>query len=68
MNDPKVTFSILGLLVGIIGVVFSPLEAFIILLLAAVGWIIGKYAAGEMEFIDVFLGRFFSNRLGRPKD
>ena len=68
MLNTKLIFTIGGLLVGVIGVAFGPLEAFIVLLLTAVGWLIGKYAAGEMQVVNVFLARFFSNRLGAPRD
>jgi NADH:ubiquinone oxidoreductase subunit 5 (subunit L)/multisubunit Na+/H+ antiporter MnhA subunit len=68
MFNTKLIFTIGGLLVGVIGVAFGPLEAFVVLLLTVVGWLIGKYAAGEMHAVDVFLERFFSNRLGGPRD
>ena len=68
MFNTKLIFTIGGLLVGVIGVAFGPLEAFIVLLLTAVGWLVGKYAAGEMQVVDVFLERFFTNRLGGPRD
>ena len=68
MFNTKLIFTIGGLLVGVIVVAFGPLEAFIVLLLTAVGWLIGKYAAGEMQVVDAFLERFFSNRLGGPRD
>ena len=68
MFNTKLIFTIGGLLVGVIGVAFGPLEAFVVLLLTIVGWLIGKYAAGEMQVVDAFLERFFSNRLGGPRD
>jgi uncharacterized membrane protein len=68
MFNTKLIFTIGGLLVGVIGVAFGPLEAFVVLLLTVVGWLIGKYAAGEMQVVDAFLERFFSNRLGGPRD
>ena len=68
MFNTKLICTIGGLLVGVIGVAFGPLEAFIVLLLTAVGWLVGKYAAGEMQVVDVFLERFFTNRLGGPRD
>ena len=68
MFNTKLICTIGGLLVGVIGVAFGPLEAFIVLLLTAVGWLVGKYAAGAMQVVDVFLERFFTNRLGGPRD
>ena len=68
MFNTKLIFTIGGLLVGVIVVAFGPLEALIVLLLTAVGWLIGKYAAGEMRVVNVFLAQFFSNRLGGPRD
>ena len=68
MFNIKLICTLGGLLVGVIGVAFGPLEAFIVLLLTAVGWLIGKYAAGEMRVVDVFLAQLFSNRLGGPQD
>jgi hypothetical protein len=68
MFNIKLICTIGGLLIGVIGVAFGPLEAFIVLLLTTVGWLIGKYAAGEMRVVNVFLAQFFSNRLGGPRD
>ena len=68
MNNPKLICAAIGLLVGVIGVALGPLEAFLVLLFTSVGWLIGKYIAGELQIIDVFLERFFSSRLGGPRD
>ena len=68
MLNNKLICTLGGLLVGVIVVAFGPLEALIVLLLTAVGWLIGKYAAGEMRVVDVFLAQLFSNRLGGPQD
>ena len=68
MFNPKLVFALGGLLVGVIGVAFGPLAAFIVLIFTVLGWLIGKYVSGEMEFIDLFLERFFSNRLDRGRD
>ena len=66
MNDPKLLWAAVGLVVGVIGVTLGPLEAFIVLVFTAVGWGVGKYAAGEIPIIDRILERFFSDRLRGP--
>lgn len=68
MNNAKLICIIAALIIGTIGVSVGALEAFIVLLITGVGWLIGKYAAGELGQIDVFLARLFSNRLGPPRD
>ena len=66
MNDPKFLWAAVGLVVGIIGVALGPLEAFIVLVFTVIGWVVGKYAAGEMPIVDRILERFFSDRLRGP--
>ena len=66
MNDPKFLWAAVGLVVGIIGVTLGPLEAFIVLVFTVIGWVVGKYAAGEMPIVDRILERFFSDRLRGP--
>ncbi len=66
MNDPKLLWAAVGLVVGVIGVTLGPLEAFIVLIFTLVGWGVGKYAAGEIPIIDRLLERFFSDRLRGP--
>jgi hypothetical protein len=66
MNDPKFLWAAVGLVVGIIGVALGPLEAFIVLVFTVIGWVVGKYAAGEMPVVDRILERFFSDRLRGP--
>lgn len=66
MNDPKLLWAAVGLVVGVIGVTLGPLEAFIVLVFTLVGWGVGKYAAGEVPIIDRILERFFSDRLRGP--
>ena len=66
MNDPKLLWAAVGLVVGVIGVTLGPLDAFIVLVFTVVGWGVGKYAAGEIPVIDRFLERFFSDRLRGP--
>ena len=66
MNDPKFLWAAIGLVVGVIGVALGPLEAFIVLVFTVIGWIVGKYAAGEMPVVDRILERFFSDRLRGP--
>ncbi len=66
MNDPKFLWAAVGLVVGIIGVTLGPLEAFIVLAFTVVGWVVGKYAAGELPAVDRILERFFSDRLRGP--
>jgi uncharacterized membrane protein len=66
MNDPKFLWAAVGLVVGIIGVTLGPLEAFIVLVFTVIGWVVGKYAAGEMPVVDRILERFFSDRLRGP--
>ena len=66
MNDPKFLWAAVGLVVGIIGVSLGPLEAFIVLVFTVIGWVVGKYAAGEMPVVDRILERFFSDRLRGP--
>jgi hypothetical protein len=68
MNNPKLIFTGIGLLVGVIGVALGPLEAFIVLVFASLGWLIGKYFAGEIPVVDVFMERFFSDRLRGPRE
>jgi uncharacterized membrane protein len=67
MNNPKLIFTAIGLLVGVIGVAFGALEAFIVLLFTSLGWVVGKYVAGEIPAIDAFMERFFSDRLRGPR-
>lgn len=67
MIDTKLIGAILGLVVGVIGVTVGPLEALYTFLLGLAGWIIGKYMAGEISIVDIFLERFFSSRLGGPR-
>ncbi len=66
MFNIKLICTIGGVLVGAIAVAFGPQEAFIVLLLTAAGWLIGKYAAGEMQVVDVFLERFFPTAWAVP--
>ncbi len=66
MNDPKFLWAAVGLVVGIIGVTLGPLEAFIVLVFTVIGWVVGKYAAGELPAVDRILERFFSDRLRGP--
>ena len=66
MNDPKFLWAAIGLVVGVIGVALGPLEAFIVLVFTVIGWVVGKYAAGEMPVVDRILERFFSDRLRGP--
>ena len=66
MNDPKLLWAAVGLVVGVIGVTLGPLDAFIVLVFTVVGWGVGKYAAGEIPVIDRLLERFFSDRLRGP--
>ena len=66
MNDPKLLWAAVGLVVGVIGVSLGPLEAFIVLVFTVLGWGVGKYAAGEIPIIDRILERFFSDRLRGP--
>ena len=68
MNNPKLIFTAIGLMVGVVGVAFGPLEAFIVLVFTSLGWLVGKYVAGEIPIIDTFLERFFSDRLRGPRD
>ena len=68
MVNAKLIFAIGGLLIGIIGVAFGPLAAFIVLVFTLLGWLIGKYVAGELEAVDIFLERFFSNRVRGGRD
>ena len=68
MVNAKLIFTISGLLIGIIGVAFGPLAAFIVLVFTLLGWLIGKYASGELEAVDIFLERFFSNRVRGGRD
>jgi uncharacterized membrane protein len=64
MNDPKVIWTAIGLIVGVVGVTVGPLEALIVLIFTSLGWLIGKYVAREIPLIDEWMERFFSNRRG----
>ncbi len=66
MNDPKFIWAAIGLIVGIIGVTLGPLEAFIVFAFTVLGWVVGKYVAGEIPVIDRLLERFFHDRLRGP--
>jgi hypothetical protein len=46
----------------------GPLEALIAALFALAGWLIGKYMAGEIPFIDILIERYISSRYREPRD
>jgi uncharacterized membrane protein len=58
MDNPKIVGLVIGLVIGVVLVGLGPLEAFITALLALLGWLIGKYVAGEIPVLDVLLERF----------
>ena len=58
MDNPKIVGLVIGLVIGVVLVGLGPLEAFITVLFALLGWLIGKYVAGEIPVLDVLLERF----------
>ena len=64
MDNPKVFWPIVGLVIGVLGVWQGPLEAFIVGLFGLLGWVIGKYLSGEIPLVDAVLERFIESRRG----
>ena len=62
MGNPKVVGIAVGLVIGVVLVWLGVWEAVVVGVLALAGWLVGKYAAGEIPIIDFLLARFLSSR------
>ena len=68
MNDPKTRGVVIGLAIGIVLVWLGVWQAAVVGVFALIGWLIGKYVSGEIPILDILLERFFSRRIGGPRD
>ena len=68
MGNSKLAGAVIGLVIGVVLVWLGPLEALIAALFALAGWLIGKYMAGEIPFIDILIERYISSRYREPRD
>jgi uncharacterized membrane protein len=59
--NPKLIGALVGLIVGIVLVFTGTLNAFIVALFLLLGWLIGKYIAGEID-LDELYDRFIRGR------
>jgi len=59
--NPKLIGALIGLIVGIVLVFTGTLNAFIVALFLLLGWLIGKYIAGEID-LDELYDRFIRGR------
>lgn len=58
---PKLIGAVIGLIVGVVLVFTGTLNAFIVAVFILLGWLIGKYIAGEID-LDEFYDRFIRGR------
>jgi uncharacterized membrane protein len=68
MNNPKSIGLAVGLLIGIILVWLGPWQALVVAVFALVGWLIGKFVAGDAQFLDALLERFVEERGRRRRE
>ncbi len=59
--NPKLIGALVGLIVGVVLVFTGTLNAFIVALFLLLGWLIGKYIAGEID-LDELYDRFIRGR------
>lgn len=57
----KLTWVILGVIIGVVLVLAGALNAFFVALFILAGWLIGKYVAGEID-LDSLYDRFIRGR------
>lgn len=57
----KLIGAVVGLIVGLVVIIAGALDAFILILFIAAGWLIAKFWMGEIDFIDVY-ERFLRSR------
>ena len=68
MNDPKTRGIVISLAIGIALVWLGVWQAVVVGAFALIGWLIGKYAGREIPILDIVLQRFFSRRIGGPRE
>jgi uncharacterized membrane protein len=59
--NPKLIGAFIGLIVGVVLVFTGTLNAFIVAVFILLGWLIGKYIAGEID-LDELYDRFVRGR------
>lgn len=64
--NPKLIGLLVGLALGAILVFAGALNAFFVALFVLVGWLLGKYVAGEIDVDDLY-DRYFRGRTKRPR-
>ena len=68
MLNPKIVGAATAVAVGILLLTLGVWQTLVILLLGAGGYIVGKWAQGEIPRVDVFLETFFHNRRQKADD
>ena len=58
MDKPKFVGLTVGMVLGIAFAFSGPLAALITALFGLIGWLVGKYATGELTSVDRLLERF----------
>ena len=66
MLSPKIIGAVIGLVIGVMLLLFGPLKAFLLVLFILAGWLVGKFWMGEIDLIDIY-DRFMSSRGKRPR-
>jgi len=66
MPNPKFTFALFGLIVGLIVIIFGILKAFILVLFILAGWFVGKLWMREID-LGAMYSRFRENRAKKKR-
>ena len=64
--NAKVIGIVVGLALGVVLVFAGALNAFFVALFILVGWIVGKYVAGELDLDDLY-DRHLRDRTRKPR-
>ena len=64
--NPKLIGAFIGLIIGIILVLTGTLNAFIVTLFILLGWLIGKYFAGEIDLDEIY-DRYLRGKTKGPR-
>ena len=67
MLNPKFTFALFGLVVGLIVIIFGVFKAFILALFILAGWFVGKLWMREID-LGAMYRRFKENRVKKDRD
>lgn len=67
MPNPKFTFALFGLIVGLIVIIFGILKAFILVLFILAGWFVGKLWMREID-LGAMYSRFRENRAKKKRE